>query len=255
MTDAQPRIYTDLARWYPLLTAPEEYDEEATFYWSCFQEAAEGAGSGPVRTLLELGAGAGANAYHYKQWVTPVLTDLSPDMLALSQKINPELRHIQGDMRTLRLSETFDAVFVHDAVDYMLTEDDLRQAMTTAFVHLRPGGVALFAPDAVSEAYKPSTDCGGNDGPDGRSMRYLEWSHDPDPGDTLVTTDFVHVLRVGDALPRTIVDRHIHGLFSRTVWQRLLAEVGFERVTVRPLIHSEVEPDTVEVFLAVRPFA
>jgi SAM-dependent methyltransferase len=145
VTDAQPRIYTDLASWYPLLTAPEEYDEEATFYWGCFQEAAEGAGTGPLKTLLELGAGAGANAYHYKQWVTPVLTDLSPDMLALSQKINPELRHIQADMRTLRLGETFDAVFVHDAVDYMLTVEDLRQAMTTAFVHLRPGGVALFA--------------------------------------------------------------------------------------------------------------
>jgi SAM-dependent methyltransferase len=249
VSDAQPHIYTDLAGWYHLLTAPDEYAEEAAFYWGCFQEAA----SGPLTTLLELGSGGGNNALHYKQWVTPTLTDLSPQMLQLSQTINPEPRHIQGDMRTLRLGEAFDAVFVHDAVDYMLTEADLRQAMETAFVHLRPGGVAVFAPDAVRETYKPTTGCGGHDGADGRSLRYLEWSFDPDPADTLVITDFVHVLREGDALPRTVVDRHLHGLFSRTIWLRLLAEVGFERVTVRPLVHSEVEMGDVEVFTAVRP--
>ena len=41
------------------------------------------------------------------------------------------------------------------------------------------------------------------------------------------------------------------GLFSRQVWLRLLGEAGF-RATVRPLIHSEVEPGAVEVFVAVK---
>lgn len=58
-------------------------------------------------------------------------------MLDLSKKSNPECEHILGDMRTLRLNRTFDAVFVHDAICYMRTREDLRAAIETAFVHLR----------------------------------------------------------------------------------------------------------------------
>ena len=40
------------------------------------------------------------------------LSDLSAEMLEVSRGINPELRHIQGDMRSLRLDgPKFDAVF------------------------------------------------------------------------------------------------------------------------------------------------
>jgi trans-aconitate methyltransferase len=77
--------------------------------------------------------------------------DLSPDMLAMSQRLNPECAHRQGDMRTLRLGRTFDAVFVHDAVAYMTTETDLRQVIETAFAHWPPGGIALFVPDHIAE--------------------------------------------------------------------------------------------------------
>lgn len=252
MPDALPLLYTTLAvDWYHLLTPPDEYVEEAAFYLGCFRDAA----TGPLETLLELGSGGGNMALHYKQHVRATLTDLSPEMLQLSQTINPELPHIQGDMRTLRLNQTFDAVFVHDAVMYLTTEADLRLAMETAFVHLRPGGVAVFAPDFVQETFKPSTDHGGHDGPDGRALRYLEWTTDPDPTDTEVTTDFVYVLREDNSLPRTIVDRHTVGLFSREVWRQLLTDVGFENVTIRPLIHPDVEAGDVEVFTAVRPIA
>ena len=127
MADALPYMYTDLAGWFHLLTAPEEYAEEADFYWGCLVEAA---GETP-RTLLELGSGGGNMALHYKQWVTPTLTDLSDGMLALSRTIHPDVEHVQGDMRTLRLGRTFDAVLAHDAVMYMTTEDDLQQAIET----------------------------------------------------------------------------------------------------------------------------
>src|SRR5439155_674947 len=124
-------------------------------------------------TLLELGAGGGSNAWYYKRHIESVtLTDLSEGMLTLSKTRNPECEHIQGDMRSLRVNRVFDAVFVHDAVCYMTTWDDLKQAMETAFAHRRPGGVALLAPDHVRENFQPGTDHGGHDGP-GRALRYL----------------------------------------------------------------------------------
>src|SRR6202163_2150679 len=100
------------------------------------------------------------------------LVDLSPNMLAVSRALNPECEHIEADIRTVRLGRTFDAVFVHDAVCHMPTESDLRAAMTTAFVHCRPDGAALFAPDFVSETFVENLDQGGNDTERG-SVRFL----------------------------------------------------------------------------------
>lgn len=55
MTEPLPRLYTDLASWFPLLTAPADYAEEAAFFLRAFNEAADT----PLRTLLELGSGGG----------------------------------------------------------------------------------------------------------------------------------------------------------------------------------------------------
>ena len=76
------------------------------------------------------------------------LVDLSPQMLAVSRALNPECEHREGDMRTVNLGRTFDAVFVHDAIMYMTSEaDSLIAAMRNAYRHCRAGGVALFVPD------------------------------------------------------------------------------------------------------------
>ena len=42
------------------------------------------------------------------------LVDRAPAMLALSRRLNPGCRHVLGDMLSLRLGETFDAVLVLD---------------------------------------------------------------------------------------------------------------------------------------------
>jgi SAM-dependent methyltransferase len=244
-----PRIYGELADWFHLLTAPEEYTEEAQFYLRTLTEAA---GGQVPRTVLELGAGGGNNAFHYKHIVQSVtLTDLSEGMLALSKTRNPECEHIQGDMRTVRLHRLFDAVFVHDAICYMTTAADLKRAMETAFIHCRPGGVALFAPDHVRENFQATTDHGGNDGP-GRALRYLEWTTDPDPSDETYLVDYAFLMHADGQPTQLASDQHVCGLFSRNQWLRLLADVGF-RANVLPFEHSEEPPGTLEVFVAVKP--
>jgi len=243
-----PSIYSRLAPWFHLLTAPEDYAEEAGTYRRLLTEACDR----PPRTVLELGSGGGNNASHLKAHCQMTLTDISPEMLDLSRTINPELEHIQGDMRTLRLGRQFDAVFVHDAVVYMTTEADLAAAIQTAFVHCRPGGAALFAPDYITETFRTGTDHGGHDGPDGRRLRYLEWTTDPDPTDTTYTVDFAFLLREADGSVVVEHDRHVEGLFSRDTWLRLLNEAGFEPRSV-PFAHSKIEPGSMEVFVAVRP--
>jgi hypothetical protein len=244
----EPKLYNDLADWFHLLTAPAEYAEEAAFYTKQLIDACDR----PPETVLELGSGGGNNASHMKAHIQMTLTDLSPGMLELSRTINPECEHIHGDMRTLRLGRDFDAVFVHDAVVYMTTEADLKAAIDTAFIHCRRGGAALFAPDHVRENFTPSTDHGGHDGDDGRGLRYLEWTWDPDPSDDSYTVDFAYLLKDSAGSVRVEHDRHIEGLFSRATWLRLLHEAGFEARSV-PFDHSELEPGSYELFVALKP--
>ena len=241
------KLYSDLAEWWPLMSAPEEYEEEATFYGNALVDAC----IEPPATVLELGSGGGNNASFMKRRFAMTLVEPSPGMLAVSRRLNPDCEHVEGDMRTVRLARTFDAVFVHDAVAYMTTEDDLRAAIATAFEHCRPGGAALFAPDYLAETFTPSTECGGHDG-DGRAMRYLEWVWDPNPADQTYVADYTCVMRDRDGSVRVEHDRHIEGLFPRSVWLRLLREAGFEP-TVVPFNHSELEPGRYLLFIAPRP--
>ena len=241
------KIYGELADWFPLLTPPEEYAEEAAAYQRALLDAA----TRPVTTLLELGSGGGHNASHLKQGFTMTLVEPADGMLAISKRLNPECEHLQGDMRTVRLGRQFDAVFIHDAVCYMTSEADLKAAMATAALHCAPGGAVLFAPDHVRENFTPRTDHGGHDR-DGRGLRYLEWVWDPDPGDTTYTVDYAVMLRERDGSVRVEHDRHIEGLFSRHDWLRWLADAGLASTRVI-LEHSELEPGSYEIFVATKP--
>ncbi len=169
------RLYGDLAAWWPLISPPADYAAEAAFFADLLRSAPM-----PVHDVLELGSGGGSNALHLKASFAMTLVDLSAEMLEISRQLNPDCEHHRGDMRTLRLGRRFDAVFVHDAVDYLLTEADLRQAMDAAYAHCRPGGTAMFVPDRTTESFQPGTDSGGSDDGDGRGARYLGWTWDPE---------------------------------------------------------------------------
>ena len=244
--DDLPALYGELAVWWPALSAPEDYAEEAEFYHQAIQSACERA----PQTMLELGSGGGNNASHLKANYQMTLVDLSPGMLGVSRELNPECEHIQGDMRTARLGREFDAVFIHDAIAYMLTESDLVRAIETAYLHCATGGAALFAPDHTSETFKETTSHGGHDLGD-RSLRYLEWTWDPDPDDTTCISEMVYLLRAGLTDVRCVQDRHVCGLFSHEVWMRLISAAGFQARSL-PFEHSEIEPGSAHIFLGIK---
>lgn len=231
-----PLLYGPLVPWYRLLDPPADHADEAASY----QAALERAVSPPAETLLELGAGGGHNALHLKRRFRCTLADLSPPMLALSRDLNPDCAHVEGDMRTLRLDRTFDAILVHDAVMYMATEEDLLAAIRTSFAHTRPGGAAVFAPDCVRETFRENTDLiSGADGR--RALRGIEWMWDPNPDDNTYLVEYALLLRDGDEV-KAAHDRHLEGLFPRETWRRLLTGVGYHVETFpRPLGEGEFD--------------
>jgi SAM-dependent methyltransferase len=242
MTDSPElgTFYGTLAPWWPLISPVEDYAEEAAYIADLLR-----AGPFPVRRVLELGSGGGHIAHHLKGLFDMTLTDVSGEMLAVSRSLNPGCRHLQTDMRTLRLDETFDAVLVHDAIDYMTSEGDLAAALLTAAAHLAMNGRLVIIPDDTTESFEPDSDVGGTDATDGRGVRFLSWTYDPDPTDTVVHTEYAFVLRHTDGTVTTAHETHRTGLFPEATWLQLLEQAGFTATAETERTTEDRQPRTV----------
>jgi SAM-dependent methyltransferase len=217
------RMYRDLAHLWPLISPAEEYVEEAEVLRAAFEDRL-----GPGRhSLLDLGIGGG----HH---ISPLIgdfdvtgVDLSPEMLAHSRRLNPDVEHHVGDMRTIRLDREFDAVLIHDSISHMLTENDLRAALATAAVHLRTGGVLVACPDWFRETFPNDSVSHSTNRRGDTSLTYIEYLHDPDPADTTIEMLIFYLIREGGRV-RVERDRQTMGLFPRQTWLELIEQAGFD---------------------------
>jgi SAM-dependent methyltransferase len=240
--DDDYRIYADLADWWPLISPPKEYSAESAYLAAVLERALppdralqadralqpDPAPANPRRPqVLDLGSGGGHVAVHLKDKFDLTLVDISQDMLDVSRQLLPQSPHLQGDMRAIRLGRTFDAVLVHDAIDYIIGTDDLRLAIETAAAHCRPGGIVLFVPDYVKETFEEFTG-GGGGGIDetGRTASFSERTWDPDPGDDWVQADYEFVLRTAAGDEKVIYESHRLSAFSQATWQAQITSAG-----------------------------
>jgi SAM-dependent methyltransferase len=136
----------DYADAYDLLYADKDYEAECDLLEDVFR----GAGR-PVRSVLDLGCGTGAHAVRLAARGYEVVgVDLSEGMLDGARKRaesagSVELDLIQGDIRTVRLDRTFDAVICMFAVlGYQTSDADVAGALATVRMHLAPGGPFVF---------------------------------------------------------------------------------------------------------------
>lgn len=225
------RVYADLADWWSLISPPHDYAQEAAYLAELIDQTRPRSRIGSRLEVLDLGSGGGHMATHLKRRSAMTLVDISADMLRASQQLNPECEHLQGDMRTVRLGRRFDVVLVHDAVDYIIGVDDLRQVIETAAEHCRPEGVALFVPDHVKDTFSEFTG-GGGGGVDaaGRTARFNEHTWDPDPADDWVQADYEFVLSEPAGAQRVIRESHRLSAYSRATWLALIGRSGLRPI-------------------------
>jgi len=218
------RLYGDLADWWPVISPPSEYAQEAAYLAAVLDSTAAVA----VHEVLDLGGGGGHVAVHLKDRFDVTVVDISAEMLAASLRLNPECRHLLGDMRTVRLDRDFDAVLVHDAIDYVTGRDDLARVIETAYAHCRPGGIAVFVPDYLGDDFSEVAGAsGGGSDASGRQAGFTERTWDPDPSDDWVQAEYVFTLRAADDAEEVVTETHRLGAFSRRTWLRLLTGAGF----------------------------
>ncbi len=245
MDTSNLKMYDSLAEWWPLLSAPEDYYEEAIAFKDILLKSDPN-----TKSVLELGSGGGNNASHMKKYFAMSLVDVSKNMLKVSKKLNPDCEHFQGDMKNFRINRMFDAVFIHDAIMYMTSVDDLAKVLITANLHCKMNGHLLIVPDVFKETFKPNTTHGGYD-KNNKSLRYLEWNYDPNPDDNEFETDFVIMMRDGQNELRIEHDHHTYGIFSKNTWITLFENTGL-KAEIIPINHSKLEPGSYSAILGVK---
>ncbi|MGC1307612.1 MAG: class I SAM-dependent methyltransferase [Phormidesmis sp.] len=142
-------VFSDYARYYDLLYRDKDYMGETKFIHDLIQIHAP-----QSKTILELGCGTGNHAlllaeegYHLHG------VDLSQEMLVranqrlaqLSSDLRYCLQFSHGDIREVRLNQTFDIILsLFHVISYQTTNADLLAAFNTAKSHLIPGGFFIF---------------------------------------------------------------------------------------------------------------
>ena len=224
------RTYSDFAWTEHIIAPPEMYVEETNLFSKIIKEHSEIKAS----TLLHLGCGAGGNDYTFKRHFKVTGLDISENMLEIAGNLNPEVLYLNGDMRTIRLNECFDAVAIPDSIGHMTTVDDLHKVILTAYKHLRSGGVLLIVAH-ISEEFKENNFV--YTGSKGEvEITLFENNYVPDPAGTTYEATFVFLIRRNGKLEIHSATDTI-GLFKLSTWLDLLKEIGLE-VKQMKLAHS-----------------
>jgi SAM-dependent methyltransferase len=158
-------VYRATAHIYDLIYEAQgkDYAAEASVIDETIQARFPGATS-----LLDVACGTGGHLAHLRERYDVVGVDLDRGMLEVARRRLPHVELVEGDMRTIALDRTFDAVTcLFSAVGHLPTVNDLRTAFTTMARHLNPGGVLVVdgwvRPDQWRDPGTTSLDVAEND--------------------------------------------------------------------------------------------
>jgi SAM-dependent methyltransferase len=215
------RAYNELAWTEAIIAPPEEYVDETELFSKVIKEHSKI----EPKILLHLGCGAGGNDYTFKKHFRVKGVDISGDMLEIAKELNPEVIYIQGDMRTIKLKECFDAVAIPDSIGYMTTVEDLRSTIFTACKHLKSGGVLLIMANIKEEFTENNFVYTGSKGD--VQITVFENNYIPDPSGTTYEATLIYLIRHRGKL-EIYTDYHTIGLFGLDTWFDILREAELE---------------------------
>lgn len=245
-----PRVFDAYSQYYDLLYRDKDYAAEVNYIDSLLSRFAV---SG--RELLEFGSGTGKHGRLLAERgyrVTGI--ERSGEMVALATMAEG-FYCSQGDICTVRLGRTFDAVLsLFHVVSYQVENHAVRAVFARAAEHLLPGGLFVFDIWYTPAVYAHRPEVRVKRMADGRFAitRIAEPVIRPNENSVEVNyTIFVRNLATGamDTLNETHPMRH----FSLPELDLLATESGFERLAAEAfLTGDEPSEDTWGVCLVLR---
>lgn len=134
------KLYSQLARIYhEMYQTIFDYREEFRFYDGLMKKYNKS-------SVLEIGCGSGNLApYFLEAGYEYVGLDLYGEMLEVAREHCPQAQFIQGDMRSLKLAQTFPAVIITGrSFAYMTTNSDVMSALESIHAVLEQDGILIF---------------------------------------------------------------------------------------------------------------
>jgi SAM-dependent methyltransferase len=144
-------VFGAYSQYYDLLYRDKDYASEARFVATLVERERPGS-----RTLLDLGCGTGRHDFLLgEQGYDVTGVDLSTEMLHVAEAERERRlaatpgavvpRFAQGDVRSVRLGERFDAVVsLFHVMSYQTSNEDLLAGLRTLREHCQPDGLVVF---------------------------------------------------------------------------------------------------------------
>ena len=201
-------------------------------------------GQGPVRRVLDLGCGTGGHAVPLAERGYEVVgVDRSPDMLQRAMRRGSSARFRLGEIGTLELGETFDAVLLMFAVlGYHVGNADVQAALATARRHLHPSGLLFadvwYGPAVLGQ--RPSERVKVVDTAGGQIIRVAAGELDTRRDVCLVRYHLWQLEQ--DRLTASVREQHAMRYFFVPELELFLAAAGFELVRLGAFPELEREP-------------
>lgn len=131
------------SRFYNIMYKDKDYAKEADYIDKIIRYYQPSA-----KSILDLGCGTGQHAKFLAQkgyYVHGI--DMSKTMIEEAKKIESHKNPLfsLGDIRTIHLKDTFDIVIsLFHVISYQTGNDDLQKAFSSAYNHLKAGGLFIF---------------------------------------------------------------------------------------------------------------
>jgi SAM-dependent methyltransferase len=178
-----------------------------------------------ARTLLDLACGTGRHLEHLRREFACEGVDLDDELLAVARERLADVELRQGDMRTLGLGRTFDAVTcLFSAIGFVGGPEGLAAAADAFARHLEPGGVLLVEPWLEPDEWMPSRPHVLAADAEGTALARVTLSGLRD--ERISTTEMHYVVATADGFDEW-VEHHELYLFTREEMRDAFENAGF----------------------------
>ena len=222
--------YGAFAEIYDMLMDDFDYRAWAKYYLELIARA-----GGKPKTLCDCACGTGSLSVHFAAKGLRVTgVDISSDMLEIAakkaRKNGVQAMFVCQDMCELTLPRPVDALVCGcDGVNYLLTDERVKEFFAAAHKAVKPGGVLAFD---ISSAYKLEKVLGnGFFGEERDEVAYL-WSNKFDPEQRTVQMDLTFFREEESGLYRRFTENHTQKAHDPEVLKALLEECGFEKINI-----------------------
>jgi SAM-dependent methyltransferase len=191
-----------------------------------------------ARTLLDVACGTGAHLAHLRERYEVIGVDLDPAMVQEARRHLGSDVVFQGDMRSLRLGTTFDAVLcLFSSIGYVRGTDELDAAVASMAAHLNPGGVLIVdgwvRPDAWRDGIWGAIDTAEDD-----DVKVVRVSRSSREG-SLTRLEMHHLVATPEGIEH-VVDHHELTLFEPGSYEDAFERAGLRtEVVAGPLEHRD----------------